>query len=393
MSNIKLDAIFSNDPLGLLELPPIDDKPERTPDEKKLIDSFAEINEFYEENSRCPLLNGPVSELMLASRLQGIRSSPDKVKLLLPFDFYDLLKCEKSKSITVEDILGDDPLNLLTADSPDESIYSLKYVKKSDRIRPDYISRRNQCKDFSNYERMFQEIHDELKSGQRKLTVFKEADLLEGNFFVLRGVLLYLDHSEAETKKVSYKSGSRIRNDGRTRCIFDNGTESDMLLRSLYKALLKDGFGVSEHIEKIENTVVSSEDVQYGYVYVLSSLNPNKQIQSKKNLYKVGCCCGDITERIKNARNEPTYLMGNVKVELAVRCFNLNERELESAIHRFFGNVNVNFEVYDNEGTKHYPREWFIAPLNIIEEAIQIIVSGQIDQYKYDSEMQMIVKK
>lgn len=392
MSKLKLDDIFSDDPLGLLDVPPIENIPERTPDQKKLIDSFIEINEFYEENSRCPQLTGSVSELMLASRLQGIRNSPEKVKILLPFDFYDLLKCEQSKSITVEDILGDDPLSLLTTDLPEESIYSLKHVKKCDRIRPDYISRRNQCKDFASYESMFQTIHDELKSGHRKLTVFKESDLSEGRFFVLRGVLLYLDHSEAKEQEVTYKSGSRIRNDGRTRCIFDNGTESDMLLRSLYKALLKDGFGVSERIEKSEDTAISNGDIQYGYVYVLSSLSSNKQIQSKKNLYKVGCCCGDVTERIKNARNKPTYLMSDVKVELAVRCYNLNERELENAVHRFFGKVNVAFEVYDHEGNKHYPREWFTAPLDVIEEAIQIIVSGQAERYKYEPKVQMIVK-
>ena len=83
--------------------------------------------------------------------------------------------------------------------------------------------------------------------------------------------------------------------------------------------------------------------------------------------------------------------MSEVKVELAVRCFNLNVRALESTIHQFFGKVNVNFEVYDREGNNHYPREWFIAPLEVIQEAIQLIVDGHIDKYKYDEEMQLIV--
>ena len=394
MNKDRLSDIFLDDPLGLLDVPPVTEQVERTPVEQKLIDSFIEINEFYEENGREPSLTGSIDELMLASRLQAMRNAPEKVKVLLPFDFYNLLKCEQSKSVTVEDILGEDPLSLLTFDEPEDSIFTLRYVKKNDRIRPDYISRRNVCHDFENYEAMFAAVHSELKSGMRKLTVFKEQDLAEGKFFVLRGVLLYLECSNAEEQEMQYESGNRVRNDGRTRCIFDNGTESDMLHRSLYKALLKDGFGVSERIEQGEAvTEILDEDIQNGYIYVLSSLSSNPQIRAKKNLYKVGCCSGDVTERIKNAVNEPTYLMSEVKIELAVRCFNLNVRALEGTIHQFFGKVNVYFEVYDRDGYKHYPREWFVAPLEVIQEVIQLIVNGEIDKYKYDDELQMIVMR
>ena len=193
----RLSELFSDDPLGLLDIPPVTEQVERTPVEQKLIDSFIEINEYYEEYGREPSLTGSIDELMLASRLQAIRNAPEKVKVLLSFDFYDLLKCEQSKSVTVEDILGEDPLSLLTLDEPENSIFSLKYVKKNDRIRPDHISRRNVCRDFENYEAMFAAVHSELKNGTRKLTVFKEQDLAEGKFFVLRGVLLYLEHSHA----------------------------------------------------------------------------------------------------------------------------------------------------------------------------------------------------
>ena len=182
MSKDRLSDIFSDDPLGLLDVLPATEQTERTPVEQKLINSFIEINEFYEENNREPSLTGSIDELMLASRLQSMRNDPEKVKVLLPFDFYNLLKCEQSKSVTVEDILGDDPLSLLTLDERDSSIFALKYVKKNERIRPDYISRRNICHDFSNYEAMFSLVHSELKSGIRKLTVFKEQDLTEGKF-------------------------------------------------------------------------------------------------------------------------------------------------------------------------------------------------------------------
>ena len=165
-----------------------------------------------------------------------------------------------------------------------------------------------------------------------------------------------------------------------------------MLFRSLDKALQKDGFGISEVIEK-NNAVpeITEEDSQNGFIYVLSSLSPNPQIRRIKNLYKVGYCSGDITDRIKNTKNEPTYLMSDVHVELAVKCFNLNVPNLESTIHSFSKDVNCSFEVYDDQGNKRYPREWFVAPLEIIKETIQSIVDGKIENYRYDTTLQQLV--
>ena len=392
MAQSKFDNIFSDDPLGLLAVQTTEDVHERTDSEQRLIDSFEEINEFYEATGQEPQLGADIGEFMLASRLQGIRQNPSKVKTLLPFDFYNLLKCEESKSVTVEDILRDDPLNLLLDSSDEDDIFSLTHVKKSDRIRPDYVSRRTICKNFDEYEALFQKIHSDLKSGRRKMIEYHPSDLSEGKFYVLRGVLVFLEKSEDELQEFVFESGSRMRFDGRTRCIFDNGTESDMLFRSLDKALQKDGFGISEIIEN-NNAVpeITEEDSQNGFIYVLSSLSPNPQIRRIKNLYKVGYCSGDITDRIKNAKNEPTYLMSDVHVELAVRCFNLNVPNLESTIHSFFKDVNCSFEVYDDQGNKHYPREWFVAPLEIIEETIQLIVDGKIENYRYDTVLQQLV--
>lgn len=205
---------------------------------------------------------------------------------------------------------------------------------------------------------------------------------------------MYLEQAENNEQMLNYDSGTRIRKDGRTRIIFDNGTESDMLYRSLYKALLKDGFGVSEfESEVVEEKEISELDVQNGYIYVLSSMSMDKEIRNLENLYKVGYCSGDVTARIRNASNEPTYLMNDVKIELIVRCFNLNVKELETTIHRFFREVNVEFEVHDSEGKIYYPREWFIAPLPVIEESIQLIVDEKSKEYKYNSDLQMLVKR
>ena len=389
----KLSEIFESDLLGLLAV----DEPKATPvspQDSRLIDSFQEISDFYETNQRCPELGDDIGEYRLASRLAAIKKDPKKVKTLLPYDYYNLLESEETKSISVEELISDDPLGLLDGDDEADSIYTLSHVKPSERLRPDYIAHRKVCKDFDLYEEAFQRIHDDLEHGRRRLVEFKEGDLHEGCYYVLRGVVLYLEQNLAVKQKIEYKSGAKVRREGRTRCIFDNGTESSMLYRSLGKALKLDGFCISDLIEKNESSVsIDSTDVQNGYIYVLRSLSCAPQIRSIRNLYKIGYCSGDVTTRIKNAVHEPTYLMNDVEVVLTVRCYNLDVPYLEASIHSFFSNVNVYFEVRDDEGIMHYPKEWFTIPLNIIEEAIPLIVDKKIDSYRYDKNLQMIIQK
>lgn len=389
----KLSEIFESDLLGLLDV----DEPKATPvspQDSRLIDSFQEISDFYETNQRCPELGDDIGEYRLASRLAAIKKDPKKVKTLLPYDYYNLLESEETKSVSVEELISDDPLGLLDGDDEADSIYTLSHVKPSERLRPDYIAHRKVCKDFNFYEEAFQRIHDDLEHGRRRLVEFKEGDLHEGCYYVLRGVVLYLEQNLAVKQKIEYKSGAKVRREGRTRCIFDNGTESSMLYRSLGKALKLDGFCISDLIEKNESSVcIDSNDVQNGYIYVLRSLSRAPQIRSIRNLYKIGYCSGDVTTRIKNAVHEPTYLMNDVEVVLTVRCYNLDVPYLEASIHSFFSNVNVYFEVRDDEGIMHYPKEWFTVPLNIIEEAIPLIVDKKINSYRYDKNLQMIIQK
>lgn len=389
----KLSEIFESDLLGLLAV----DEPKATPvspQDSRLIDSFQEISDFYETNQRCPELGDDIGEYRLASRLAAIKKDPKKVKTLLPYDYYNLLESEETKSVSVEELISDDPLGLLDGDDEADSIYTLSHVKPSERLRPDYIAHRKVCKDFDLYEEAFKRIHDDLEHGRRRLVEFKEGDLHEGCYYVLRGVVLYLEQNLAVKQKIEYKSGTKVRREGRTRCIFDNGTESSMLYRSLGKALKLDGFCISDLIEQSESSVnIDSTDVQNGYIYVLRSLSRAPQIRSIRNLYKIGYCSGDVTTRIKSAVHEPTYLMNDVEVVLTVRCYNLDVPYLEASIHSFFSNVNVYFEVRDDEGVMHYPKEWFTVPLNIIEEAIPLIVDKKIDSYRYDKNLQMIIQK
>ena len=378
----KLSEIYESDLLGLLAVDETKTAPVSSQD-SRLIDSFQEISDFYETNQRCPEFGDDIGEYRLASRLAAIKKDPKKVKTLLPYDYYNLLASEETKSVSIEELIRDDPLGLLDGDDEADSIYTLSHVKPSERLRPDYIAHRKVCKDFDLYEEAFQRIHNDLENGRRRLVEFKEGDLHEGCYYVLRGVVLYLEQNLAVKQKIEYKSGAKVRREGRTRCIFDNGTESSMLYRSLGKALKLDGFCISDLIDQNESSVsIDSTDVQNGYIYVLRSLSRAPQIRSIRNLYKIGYCSGDVTTRIKNAVHEPTYLMNDVEVVLTVRCYNLDVPYLEASIHSFFSNVNVYFEVRDDEGIMHYPKEWFTVPLNIIEETIPLIVNKKIGKIR-----------
>jgi hypothetical protein len=91
-----------------------------------------------------------------------------------------------------------------------------------------------------------------------------------------------------------------------------------------------------------------------------------------------------VEERIKNAVVEPTYLMADVRIVMAYRCYNLNTYRFEQLIHNFFGEACLNIDVFDGAGNRYSPREWFVAPLDVIEQAIHLIISGEIVKYRYD---------
>jgi hypothetical protein len=202
------------------------------------------------------------------------------------------------------------------------------------------------------------------------------------------------------TQKEQYlPDGKRLREDGRTRCIFENGTESNMLKRSVEKILYTNGQVVSENadtvVESFRETFsdITDEDQKAGFIYILKSKSTNPEISGVANLYKIGYSKIPVEERIKNARLEPTYLMADVRIVMAYQCYNMNPQKLEQLLHTFFGSSCLDVDVFDRDGRRHTPREWFIAPLSIIEQAIQLILSGEVVKYRYDAVDEIIVAR
>ena len=123
----------------------------------------------------------------------------------------------------------------------------------------------------------------------------------------------------------------------------------------------------------------------------MKSKSNKPEIKDIKHLYKIGFSTTTVEERIKNAAQEPTYLMAEVRIIMTYKCFNMNTHKLELLLHNFFGSSCLNVDVFDSLGNRHTPREWFIAPLDIIEQAVQLIISGEIVKYRYDGEKEEIV--
>ncbi len=383
----KLQEIFENDPLGLLNI-----KPSNSPaqnEDGRLVVSFMAINDFFEKNNREPEQGGGIQEHQLYSRLKSIRENPVKVEMLLKYDSYGLLNYQQKEINSLDDILNDDVLGLLGDDS--EGLFDLKHItKQDDRASADFIARRKSCKDFDKYESLFRDVQKDLSTGKRKLIEFKLGNLREGAFYVHNGILFLIEKIELTQREHYKEDGTRVREDGRTRCVFENGTESNMLKRSVEKILYANGKAVSENADKVNETFlekfgnITEEDQEAGFIYILKSKSEKKEIREIQHLYKIGYSKTTVEDRIKNAFQEPTYLMADVRIVMAYKCFNMNPQKLEQLLHNFFGNSCLNIDIFDKNGNRHTPREWFIAPLDIIEQVIQFIISGEIVKYKYD---------
>lgn len=290
---------------------------------------------------------------------------------------------------SLDDIFNSDEFGLLNTQN-EEDIHTLKNVPKVEkRADADFVARRVKFDDFDKYEQLFIVCQEDLRTNRRQIVPSVESQLDVGTFCVLDGVLLYIADIQD-----GYRGNSGKIN-RRTTLIFENGTKSNMLLRSLGKRLKDNGYMVTKLESEKETGLfdVTNEDSQNGYIYILKSLSNEDTIKTKRNLYKIGFSTTSVETRIKNAKEDPTYLMADVKIVEAYEVYNVNPHKLEQLIHKFFGNSCLDIEIYDGNGKLYKPKEWFIAPLEVIEEAINLIVSGKIIHYRYDEKSESIVEK
>ena len=395
---LTLDDIFNDDTFGIL-----DTKAKATQvktDEDRLIDEFEEINVFFDKNHREPS-QGSMSEYSLMARLKKVRSDEVIKKTLKPFDRYNLLGHVDIDSPTLEDVLNDDSGILDTSD--DLSIFKYRHIpKEEDRAKTDFMAKRKPLGDreFAPYEKMFHKVHQEIKDGKRKITEFKNVDdeLEAGRFYFIDGVMIFLESTEESRKDSNLKSSMINRKDGRTRTIFENGTVSNMYYRSVSKAIYNGGAKMVSELDRAEQLDsfdftenINDEDESSGWIYILKSKSQRPEIKDRQNLYKIGFSSTPVEERIKNAKNEATYLYDDVAIVETYQIYNLNAKKFEQLIHRVFATACLDIEFETKNNLRVNPREWFIVPKNVIEEAIELIMNGEIVNYKFDATIQQLM--
>ncbi len=376
----ELIEIFKNDNSAILDITP---KNTTLNASQHLIEVFAQINNFYKENKREPRSGDNISERRLTTILNEIKSDFSKKKELKQYDQFNLLG-EIKEIDSLEDVFENDFTNILDTSLEDQ----LLDIKSFDieRAKTDFVARRKPCKNFDDYKLVFKKIHSELKIKNRKIVEFKDMDLKEGNFFVLDGMVVLLEKILGKNIKNFLGKTGDVRDDPRTRCIFENGMESNMYLRSFQKLLYQNGKRISETqeeaLDKFDKNLGSSNIS--GYIYVLKSLSNKQQIQNIPNLYKIGFSTNEVSKRIKNAKNEATYLNADVEIISETPIVGFNPNKIENILQSFFAKRKIEIEVINKNKKKIKPDEWFSVPIKVIHQAIDLLRNNTLKNYQYD---------
>ena len=287
----------------------------------------------------------------------------------------------------------DDPLLKMSED--EESLFDIPQDMRRviAKKKADYVAQHILCENFEDYKPLFDKVHQDLKQGRRSLVrINKTATLVAGRFYYVSGQMLLLEQIG------ELRRSSNFLPDARTRCIYENGTESDILLQTLRKSVVGDGYAISELQEETDSQFFSNNDIAAddnitGYIYVLSSLSDVPDVKSEKNLYKIGFTTNSVEQRIANAENEPTYLMAPVKIVATYKVVNLNSQKFEDLVHQLLKAVQYQVVVYDENGIAHQPQEWFIVPLPVVDVIIRKIMDGSIVGYTYNPQMECLEKR
>ncbi|WP_026988479.1 GIY-YIG nuclease family protein [Fodinicurvata fenggangensis] len=362
--------------------------PTRTPKEERIIAGFEEIQRFVEEHGHPPRHgeDHDIFERLYAVRLDRIREQEECRNLVEPMDHQGLLKEEAqgAAEAIAEEMDDEALLDALGVEAESGGITELKHVRSSaEKKAAEEIANRERCRDFETFKPLFEQVQRDLDNGVRETRPFEmKAEIQQGRFFIVGGQKSYIaDMGETTLTEQG-------RTDARLRVIFDNGTESNMLMRSLQRALNKDEAG-RRITEPVAGPLFSGEqgetDQASGTVYVLRSKSDYPLVAENRNLvHKIGVTNTEVDKRIAGARLQPTFLLADVEVVATYELYNINSTKLENLIHRIFSPARLDIEIKDRFGNPVVPREWFLVPLKVIDEAVEYIRAGTIAEYRYN---------
>jgi hypothetical protein len=364
----------------------------RSPKEERIIAGFEDIQRFVDEHGRVPQHGEErdIFERLYAVRLDRLRELPDCRVLLEPLDHQGLLGATVAPLAPVDDLDDDALLAELGVDSGGEDdVTKLRFVRSgAEKKAAEEIANRDKCEDFEKFEPLFDTVQRDLDVGARvtrpfvKDAGFLKADITQGQFFILGGQVAYVAEVGETIKAPNGETDARLR------VVYSNGTESNLLLRSLQRALYKDEGGrriTEPNAGPLFADTSDDEDLASGTIYVLRSKSDEPYVaEHRELLHKIGLTGGEVSQRIANARLDATFLLADVEVVATYRLFNINRSKLENIIHKVFSPARLDVAIADRFGNPVVPREWFLVPLFIIDEAVERIKDGTITRYRYD---------
>lgn len=368
----------------------------RTPREERIIAGFEEIQRFTEEHGRAPQHgeDRDIFERLYAVRLDRIRDLQECRELVDPLDHQELLAGSSPTMPSDTEELDDDALLAELGVEVDVSpITELKHVRSTaEKKAAEDVANRERCEDFDSFKPLFEQVQKELNSGLRETRPFEmKAEIEKGRFFIVGGQKAYV------ADKGELTITDQGRTDARLRVIFDNGTESSMLMRSLQRALNKDDAG-RRITDPTAGPLFSDQtidgDEASGTIYVLRSKSDHALVANNRELvHKIGVTNMSVEKRIAGAQLQPTFLMANVEIVATYELYNINRTKLENLIHRIFEPARLDIEIMDRFGRPVVPREWFLVPLFVIKEAVERIKDGTIAGFVYDPQKAELVKR
>lgn len=371
-----------------------DNKTGKSARDERIIAGFEEIQRFYDQHGRIPQHgeDRDIFERLYAVRLDRLRAQEDCRAVLLPLDNHGLLASAAVSNAADQDLSEDELAEALEGMSPGEDIRDLKHVRATAEVKAaEEIANRTRCEDFDKFKPLFKQVQDELKSGERQSFTFeKYTEINQGDYFIVDGVIAYV----AEVNNPFINDDGR--QDARLRLIYSSGAESNLLMRSLQKALWKDESGrrlVKPDLGPLFRDTLEEGDEQSGTLYVLRSLSTVPFIVEHKSvIHKIGVTGGQIETRIANAALDATFLLADVEIVATYKLAGINRTKIEKLLHRIFARAQLDLAIKDRFGNPVKPREWFMLPLKVIDEAVERIRDGSITRVMYDPETASLVE-
>lgn len=364
-----------------------------TPREERVIAGFEDIERFYEEHGRLPVHgeDRDIFERLYAVRLDRLRKLEECRTLLASFDKHGLLDRVETAGAEAEVLNPDDLMAELAGLGEGDDITQLRHVRSAEEKRAaEEIARRDKCADFAKFEPLFKQVKDELANGTRVTRPFElKAEIRPGAYFIVFGQICYV----AEMGEIF--TNPQGRTDARLRVIFDNGTESGLLMRSLQRQLNEDDAGrriTDPSPGPLFADKAEDGETETGTIYVLRSKSDHPVVaEHRAVMHKIGVTSGAVETRIAGAEKSSTYLLAGVEVAATYKVYGVNCQKLENLLHKVFSAAQINLSIPDRFGHMVKPREWFLVPLNVIDDAVQKIRDRSILKYRYDPQSASLV--